>query len=133
MVPQGYVCTKTHEWAKLDAASGIVTVGITDYAVEQLGDIVYLELPAAGKAIQAEKVFGVIESVKAAVELYAPLDGQVVESNKAIADQLDVLAADPYNAGWMLKVKPAKPEQLAGLMSPEAYKKYLESDEAKKH
>jgi glycine cleavage system H protein len=132
MVPQGTLCSKTHEWVRLDSSNGVASVGITDFAVEQLGDIVFLELPSVGKDVKKGQQFGVIESVKAAVELYSPIDGTVVQANALAAEALDTVSTDPFGAGWMIQVKPADPSQLSSLMSAEAYQKYLDSDEVKK-
>jgi glycine cleavage system H protein len=131
MVPKDLKFTKSHEWARLDAAAGVVTIGITEFAVQQLGDIVFIELPAVGKAVQKEASFGVIESVKAAVELYSPVSGTVTEANKSITENFDVLGQDPYGAGWMIKIKAADAKELASLLTAAEYEAFLQSPENK--
>ena len=130
MIPQDLKFTKSHEWARFDKAANTVTVGISAFAVEQLGDIVFVELPEVGKALTAESPFGVIESVKAAIDLYSPIAGQVIETNQAVAEQLDSLANDPYGQAWMIKIKPQDPAQLDALMSPADYETFINSPEA---
>jgi glycine cleavage system H protein len=128
MLPKDLRYTRTHEWARLDAGAAVVTVGLTDFAVEQLGDIVFLELPKAGAKATKDAPLGVIESVKAAVDLYAPVTGEVVEVNTGLADDFDTLRRDPYGQGWMVRIKVAGADALAGLLSPDAYRKHLESE-----
>ena len=130
MIPQDLKFAKSHEWARLDSDSNIVTVGISAFAVEQLGDIVFVELPEPGTSVTAESPFGVIESVKAAVDLYAPVSGEVIETNQAVAEQLDLLASDPYGQAWMIKIKPQNLSQLEGLMSTADYQAFIETPEA---
>jgi len=128
MLPQDLRYTRTHEWARLDTGAPVVTVGLTDFAVEQLGDIVFLELPKAGARATKDAPLGVIESVKAAVDLYAPVTGEVVEVNTGLADDFDTLRRDPYGQGWMARIKVAGADALSGLLSPDAYRKHLESE-----
>jgi len=128
MLPEDLRYAKTHEWARLDAGANVVTVGITDFAIEQLGDIVYLELPKAGVEATRETPLGVIESVKVAVDLYAPVTGEVVEVNAPLADNFETLSRDPYGQGWMVKIEVADAGALAGLLSPDEYRKHLESE-----
>ena len=128
MVPQDLKFTKSHEWAKLDDA-GVVTVGISDYAARQLGDIVYIELPAVGAAVTASGAFGAVESVKAAVELYSPVGGEVVAANNEIEDDLDTISTDSYGQGWLMRVQASDPAEFEGLMTASDYEAYLESDE----
>jgi glycine cleavage system H protein len=128
MLPEDLRYAKTHEWARLDAGANVVTVGITDFAIEQLGDIVYLELPKAGVEATRETPLGAIESVKVAVDLYAPVTGEVVEVNAPLADNFETLSRDPYGQGWMVKIKVADAGALAGLLSPDEYRKHLESE-----
>ena len=130
MIPQDLKFAKSHEWARLDRQANIVTVGISAFAVEQLGDIVFIELPELGKAVAAESPFGVIESVKAAVDLYAPVSGEIIETNQAVSDQLDLLASDPYGQAWMIKLKPQDVSQLENLMSPSDYQAFIKTTEA---
>ena len=115
--------TAEHEWAKL--ADGVVTVGITGYATDQLGDVVFVELPAIGKKLEAAKPFGVVEAVKTVSDLYAPLAGEVVEVNTALADNPAAVNTEPYGAGWMIRLKPANPADLEKLMDSAAYAKLI--------
>jgi glycine cleavage system H protein len=117
--------TNDHEWAKLDEE--LVAVGITNYAQEQLGDIVYVELPQLGDIVEKAESFGIVESVKAASDLFAPLGGEVVAVNEELADRPELVNEDPYEAGWMLKVQPEDEAQLEDLMSAEEYEAHLES------
>jgi glycine cleavage system H protein len=128
MLPEDLRYAKTHEWARLDAGANVVTVGITDFAIEQLGDIVFLELPKVGAQATREKPLGAIESVKVAVDLYAPVTGEVVEANTGLADDFDTLCRDPYGQGWMVRIKVAGADALSGLLSPDEYRKHLESE-----
>ena len=130
MVPKDVKFAKSHEWARADENTNIVTVGISDFAIEQLGDIVFIELPAVGTAVSGGTSFGVIESVKAAVDLYAPISGEVVEVNQAVSEQLDMLAKDPYGQAWMIKIKVQDPTKLDGLMSQTDYEAFIKSPEA---
>jgi len=126
MIPKDLRYTESHEWARVDEASGVVTVGITRFAVEQLGDIVYLELPAVGAQVSKDQPFGAIESVKAAVDINAPVSGEVTEANASAADELDIVAAEPYGGGWMIKIRPSDPAELSSLMEAAAYQKHVE-------
>ncbi len=125
MIPQDLKFTKTHEWTRLDG--DVMTIGISEYAVKQLGDIVHIELPSAGTAVKREGPFGVIESVKAAVEVYSPVDGEVVQANDEISSNLELLSQDPYTQGWMVKIKAADPQQLDDLMAAADYKELIDS------
>ncbi|WP_422021239.1 glycine cleavage system protein GcvH [Pyruvatibacter mobilis] len=115
--------TKDHEWVRIEGDT--VTVGITDYAQEQLGDVVYVELPDVGKAVKAGDEAAVVESVKAASEVYAPVSGEVVKVNEALADAPAGVNEDATGAGWFVKLKLADAGELDGLMSEDAYKTYL--------
>lgn len=128
MVPQDLKFAKTHEWAKTEG--DVVTIGISDFAVNQLGDIVFLELPGVGDSVTQGEAFGVIESVKAAVDLYAPVSGQVVEVNQPVTENFDVLGEDPFAKAWMIKVKIADSAQLENLMDASGYQGFLESPES---
>ncbi|NIA07705.1 MAG: glycine cleavage system protein GcvH [Actinobacteria bacterium] len=130
MIPQDLKFSKSHEWARFDKEANTVTVGLSAFAVEQLGDIVFVELPEVGQAVTAESPFGVIESVKAAVDLYAPISGEVVEINQTVAEQLDLLSSDPYGQAWMIKITPRDLAQLDTLMSPADYETFIKSPEA---
>lgn len=123
-VPGDLKYSKTHEWARLDGE--VVTVGMTDYAQGELGDITYLELPDPGSAVDAEQPFGVVESVKAASDIYAPVAGEVVERNDDAVTAPDVVNSSPYENAWLIKIKVDGAESLAALMSADEYLKYLE-------
>ncbi len=125
MVPQDLRFTKTHEWVRLDGE--VATIGISNYAVKQLGDIVHIELPSVGSAVKREGPFGVIESVKAAVEVYSPVDGEVVEANDEITSNIELLSKDPYGQGWMVKIKASDPRQLDDLLTASDYEDLVDS------
>ncbi len=125
MIPENLKYTKTHEWAKVDG--GVITVGITDFAAEQLGDIVFVELPAVEATVSQDAAFGVVESVKAAVDLNSPVSGEVTETNMDVSDQLTLISEDPYGKGWMMKVKASDPGELDNLMSAAQYDAFLKS------
>ncbi|MCA0200495.1 MAG: glycine cleavage system protein GcvH [Proteobacteria bacterium] len=116
--------TKDHEWIKVDGKIG--TVGITQYAQAQLGDIVFVEVPAAGKALKAGGEAAVVESVKAASEVYTPVSGTVKEGNAALPDAPQTVNEDPQGAGWFFKIELSNPGELDGLMDQAAYEKYVE-------
>ena len=116
--------TDEHEWVRLDG--DVATVGITDYAQSQLGDVVYVELPKPGAKIEKGKQAAVVESVKAASEVYAPIGGEVVEVNQALVDDPSTVNADPMGKGWFLKLKVADSSQFGALMDEAAYQKFVE-------
>lgn len=118
--------TKTHEWIGVEG--DIATVGISDFAVNQLTDLVYIELPKIGSTCEAGKVFGEVESVKAVSDLYAPVSGEIVEANEALVDDQSPLSDDPFGAGWITKVKMSNPAELDQCMNAEDYKKFCESE-----
>ena len=126
MYPDDRRYTKEHEWVRLEGDRG--TVGITDYAQEQLGDVVFLELPEVGRKIAPGEVFGTVESVKAVSELYSPVAGEVVEVNSALVQKPEVVNSDPHGAAWMMKVKLADPAAIGGLMDARAYQAYVQSE-----
>ena len=126
MYPEDRRYTKEHEWVRLEGDRGIV--GITQYAQEQLGDVVFLELPEVGRKLSPGEGFGTVESVKAVSELYSPVAGEVVEVNSALAQKPEVVNSDPHGAAWMIKVKLADPAAVAGLMDARAYQGYVESE-----
>jgi glycine cleavage system H protein len=115
--------TKEHEWVRLDGDVG--TVGITDYAQDQLGDIVFVELPATGTAVTQMQKFGEIESVKAVSELYSPVTGEVVEANGALASSPEKVNDDPYGDGWMLRIRLSDPGEIDKLLSAEEYDDFI--------
>ncbi len=119
-VPSDLRYTAEHEWVQA-VEDGRVRVGITDFAQAQLGDVVYVELPKVGIKLSAMQPFGVVESVKAASDLYSPLTGTVVAVNAALADAPEVVNADPYGEGWMLVLEPGDAAELGALLTPEAY------------
>jgi glycine cleavage system H protein len=119
MVPQDLRYTKDHEWVRV--TGDMATVGITDYAAEQLGDIVFVELPEIGRAVVQATAIGVIESVKAVSDLFAPIGGEVVESNSELSTQPELINSDPFGKGWMLRVKVNDAGQVAGLLDAAAY------------
>lgn len=125
MEPADRRYTKDHEWAKLD--EGLAVVGITDYAQEQLGDIVYVELPQPGDTVEKSQSFGIIESVKAASDLFAPLGGEVVAINEELVDRPELVNQDPYEGGWMVKVQPEDEMQMDDLLTAEEYAAHLET------
>lgn len=116
--------TEDDEWVRVDGDEG--TVGISDYAQDSLSDIVYLELPGEGEKLDRDDAFGVIESVKAAADLYMPVSGEIVAVNDELMDQPEVVNEDPYGEAWMVKIKIANPEELDDLMDADAYRSYLE-------
>ncbi|HEV2301979.1 MAG TPA: glycine cleavage system protein GcvH [Stellaceae bacterium] len=116
--------TKDHEWIRLDG--DIAVVGISDYAQSQLGDVVYVELPEIGRRVEKGKEAAVVESVKAASEVYAPVSGEVVEINRAIAEDPAKVNADAEGEGWFLKLKLDDPKELDGLFDEAAYKRFVE-------
>jgi glycine cleavage system H protein len=111
-----------HEWLATDG-----TVGITAFAVEQIGDIVFVELPAVGSTVEASKPFGVIESVKAVSELFAPVSGTVTAVNDSLGDAPETVASDPYGAGWLIKIEPSKPDELHSLRDSTAYQAMIDA------
>lgn len=119
-IPADLKYVSSHEWLRQEA-DGSVTVGITHHAQELLGDIVYIELPEVGAQLAAEEQSGVVESVKAASDVYAPIAGEVLETNAALADAPETANSDPYGAGWFFKIKPANPADLDGLLNAEQY------------
>ena len=120
MIEQGLKYTESHEWVK--AEDDIATIGLSDVALELLGDIVYVELPEPGQAVTKGEPFGVIESVKAASDMYAPITGEVVEANKVIEEDFDLLKAEAYTGGWMIKIKMSDPAELDTLLDADKYK-----------
>lgn len=122
-LPEDYYYTKDHEWAQVD--ENIVTVGITEFAQDQLGEIVYVELPEEGQKISQNQSFGVIESVKAVSDLYSPVSGTVIEVNSSLSDDPSVLNDDPINDGWLVRIEMDSEKELANLMRSPEYKKLI--------
>ena len=126
-VPADLKYTKSHEWIR-DNGDGTVTVGITDHAQEALGDLVFVELPEGGRSVELDEACAVVESVKAASDIYAPIAGEIIEGNDALADSPELVNADAYGDGWIFKLRPADPAALAALMDADAYGKVLEEE-----
>ncbi|MEP7346722.1 MAG: glycine cleavage system protein GcvH [Gemmatimonadaceae bacterium] len=124
-IPSDLSYTSDHEYVKAGDAPDVVIVGITDYAQDQLGDVVYLDLPKAGVKFDKHAVFGSIEAVKAVSELYCPLAGEIVEINGRLDGEPSLVNSDPYGEGWMLKLKMSDPSQKASLMDAAAYAKHV--------
>lgn len=122
-IPPELKYTKDHEWAKKEG--DIVTIGITDYAQGELGDVVFVELPAEGDEVSQDDTFGTIEAVKAVADLFSPLGGKVVEINETLSDQPDIVNSDPYGDGWMVKIKIPDEKEWNGLMSDKDYKDHI--------
>ncbi len=123
-IPEGYQFTKEHEWVHLE--DNIATIGISDFAQESLGDITYVQLPKEGEEIKKDDTFGVVESVKAVSDLYAPVTGRVIEVNQPLLDAPELVNEDPYNDGWMIKVEVKDTSEAQDLMSVADYKEYVE-------
>jgi glycine cleavage system H protein len=121
-IPNELRYTRTDEWVRVEGEEAVV--GITDYAQSELGDIVYLELPEVGRYLQVDEPFGVIESVKAASDLYAPVEGEVVAVNSALQAALETINEDPYGAGWLIRIRLKDPAQLDTLLSADEYRHY---------
>ena len=126
-VPKNLRYTREHEWAKQEGDR--VRVGITAYAQEQLGDVVYLELPDVGDTVKRGESFGVVESTKAVSELFAPVSGKVVEVNDPLSDAPETINEDPYEEGWMIAIEPADPKEVDALMDAKAYRAFVEEQE----
>ena len=126
MEPQDCRYTTDHEWVKVAGDRG--TVGITDYAQKQLGDVVFVELPEPGARVEAGKRFGTVESVKAVSELYSPVTGEVLEAHAELTQKPEILNTDPYGEGWMIVVKLADPGTVASLMDADQYQAYVASE-----
>ena len=127
MNPEDLHYAASHEWVRVDGGTG--TIGITDHAQKELGEIVYLELPEVGHVYNAEEEFGTVESVKAVSELFTPVSGEVVEINKAAVSEPGIVNDDPYGDGWLIKVKLSTDEEVGKLMTADEYAKYLKEEE----
>ena len=126
MDPTDRKYTKDHEWVRVEGDQG--TVGITDYAQKQLGDVVYVELPGKGRTLEEHETFGTVESVKAVSELFSPVAGEVVETNALLVQSPEIINTDPYGKAWMIKVRLQNPAAVATLMDAAAYRKLVESE-----
>jgi glycine cleavage system H protein len=123
MVPKDLKYSEEHEWVQVE--SGVATVGISDYAQEELGDIVFVELPEIGERFAQMEVFGTVEAVKAVSELYAPVSGEIVEVNQKLEDTPQLINSDPYGDGWIIKVKLEDQGELDNLLSPKEYQELI--------
>jgi glycine cleavage system H protein len=121
--PKNYRYTKEHEWVNVEG--GMATIGITDYAQHELGDVVFVELPKPGTKIESGKSFGTVESVKAVSEIYAPATGEVIEANAELHNTPEKINTDPHGAAWLIKVRLANAAELGGLMDAAAYEAYI--------
>jgi glycine cleavage system H protein len=124
MYPEEYRYTKEHEWVSV--AGDVATIGVTDHAQQELGDIVYVDLPQPGDAVAADKTMGSVESVKAVSDIYCPVTGEVTEVNSELTDAPEKVNEDPHGAAWMVKVKLANPNEVINLMSAADYLSYIE-------
>ena len=123
LVPDTLKYTKEHEWVKLE--SNIATIGITDYAQGELGDVVFVEMPKVGAKVTQMQPFGVIEAVKAVSELFSPVSGEVTEINSKLETEAGIINKDPYGAGWIIKVKVSNPAEIDNLLTADKYKDLL--------
>jgi glycine cleavage system H protein len=124
MYPQNYYFTKDHEWVAVDGDTA--TVGISDFAQKQLGDVVYVELPAVGKVLDVHQTIGTIESVKAVSEVFSPVSGEVLEANEALNGAPETINQDPHGKAWIIKLRMKNPADLKALMKAPDYEKFLE-------
>lgn len=125
-VPAELKYIKTHEWLRAEA-DGTITIGITDYAQASLGDLVFVDVPAAGRKLARDEACAVVESVKAASDVYAPIEGEVTEVNTQLGNSPEILNSDPYGEGWLWKMKPADAGALAGLLDAAGYEAFLKT------
>jgi len=123
MYPENYRYTKEHEWVHVEG--GIGTVGITDHAQKELGDIVYVDLPKVGTRVEQGKSLGSVESVKAVSDVYSPVSGEVTEANQTLADAPEKLNEDPHGAAWLVKIRLSAPAEIENLLSAADYEKYI--------
>ena len=130
MYPADYRYTKDHEWIHVDGSVG--TVGITDYAQQELGDVVFVEMPKPGAAIKAGQSFGTVESVKAVSEIFSPVSGEVMEANPLLTDAPEKINQDPHKSAWLVKLKLSDPGELSALMDATTYEAYV-AEKAKEH
>jgi glycine cleavage system H protein len=130
MYPADYRYSKDHEWVKIDGSTG--TVGITDYAQSELGDVVFVELPKLGTQLKAGQTIGTIESVKAVSEVFCPVSGEVIAINDALANSPEKVNQEPHTGGWLIKLKLANPSEASALMDSAAYTAYV-AEKAKEH
>ena len=124
-IPSDLLYSNDHEWVKLD--EDIATIGITDFAQQELGDIVYIEIETVGDNLQKEQVFGTVEAVKTVSDLFMPISGEVLEFNTALEDAPETVNNEPYDSGWIIKIKIDNPSQLKHLLSAEQYKQLIQA------
>ncbi len=124
-IPSDLLYSNDHEWVKLD--EDIATIGITDFAQQELGDIVYIEIETVGDNLQKDQVFGTVEAVKTVSDLFMPISGEVLEFNTALEDTPETVNNEPYDSGWIIKIKIDNPSQLKNLLSAEQYKQLIQS------
>jgi glycine cleavage system H protein len=122
-IPAGLKYTKEHEWIKVEG--DIATIGITDFAQGELGDIVYVEIETVGETLEAEEVFGTVEAVKTVSDLFMPVSGEILEFNDGLEGDPEQVNSDPYGKGWMIKVKMSDPSQIEGLLTAAAYEELV--------
>ena len=125
--PSDLLYTEDHEWARVEGK--LATIGVTQFAVDQLGDVTQVELPREGESLKAGEAFGTVESVKAVSDLFAPVTGKVVKVNTPLQDSPEYVSEDPYDGGWMIQVEVGNAEELKKLMSSEAYETFLREQE----
>jgi len=121
LIPEDLKYTDEHEWLRIEGDTAVV--GITDYAQHELGDIVYVELPSVGKKAEVKKAFGVVEAVKTVSDIFAPVSGEIVAVNQALATDASVVNKEPYGQGWMIKIKMSNPAEMSSLLGPAEYKR----------
>ncbi len=126
--PNDLVYTKDHEWARIDGKTA--TVGVTRFAVDQLGDVTQVDLPKEGETVKQGEIFGSVESVKAVSDLFAPLSGRIVKVNSPLTDSPEYVNEEPYDEGWMIQIELTKPEETKELMDAEAYQEFLKETAA---
>ena len=124
MIPTDLKYTSSHEWVRYDGQAAEATIGITQFAAEQFGDIVFVELPAESSSVTAGKPFGIIESSKAAVDLTSPLSGEVLSVNQAVIKDGDKITKNPFSGGWLIKIKISNPDELDQLMDADGYSQF---------
>ena len=124
MYPEDYLYSKDHEWISVKDSEG--TIGITDYAQHELGDVVYVDLPEVGDSLDVSEPFGSVESVKAVSEIFAPVSGEIIEVNSKLLDSPEMINESPHELAWMVKIRIVNSEELEGLLSAEEYEEYLQ-------
>jgi glycine cleavage system H protein len=127
MYPQEYRYSKEHEWVKVEDEGCVL--GITDFAQQELGEVVFVELPEIGQSFSADDEIGTIESVKAVAEVYTPLTGEIVAVNEALVESPELVNDDPHGKGWLVRIRPSKQDEIDALMSAEQYEAYASGDE----